>query len=120
MQPPLWRPWVTDPLVIDCSFQMMILWGSDQYQAASLHCYVGAYRQYQRAFPKGDVRSLAHVKQSSQKRAVGDIDFVDGGGRLVAGMDDYACVIDASLNELSRDRMSCCGRTWDSERCLGL
>ena len=52
---PLRSAWVADPLVLDASFQMMILWSFAQHGAGSLPCFAGRYRQYRRAFPAGPV-----------------------------------------------------------------
>ncbi len=94
--------WLTDPLVLDSCYQMMILWSFARHGAASLPCYFGRYRQYRRAFPSGSVRMVAQVKRDNGSLARADIDFVDGEGKLIARMVDYEFVIDAALNETFR------------------
>ncbi len=96
---PLRNSWLADPLTLDSSFQMLILWSFEQYQAGSLPVYAGRYRQYQQKFPENDVEIRVHVVKQNHQRATADIDFVDSlSGLLVARLENYECVIDASLN----------------------
>jgi len=102
MQRPPRGTWLADPLALDCSFQMMILWSFQEYGCGSLPCSVGAYRQYQRRFDRGGTRVVARVKTHSSHRAVADIEFLDREGKLVARMNDCECVIDGTLNDAFR------------------
>jgi acyl carrier protein/NAD(P)-dependent dehydrogenase (short-subunit alcohol dehydrogenase family) len=96
---PLRNSWLADPLVMDGSFQMLILWSFEQYQSGSLPVYAGRYRQYQQQFPDNDVEVRVHVIKQNRQRAVADIDFIDPlSHQLVARIENYECVIDASLN----------------------
>jgi hypothetical protein len=99
---PLRSAWLADPLVLDCGFQLMILWTQDQCGAGSLPSGAGQYRQYVRAFPRDGVRIVARITSRSEHRAIADLDFVSSAGKLVARMTDYECVIDASLNQAFR------------------
>ena len=95
--------WLTDPLVIDAAFQMMILWSFAQHGAGSLPCFAGRYRQYRRAFPAGPCRIVARVTRDNGTYARGDIDILDAAdGSLVARFEDYECVIDPALNQAFR------------------
>jgi acyl carrier protein/NAD(P)-dependent dehydrogenase (short-subunit alcohol dehydrogenase family) len=94
--------WLADPLALDAAFQLMILWGVDQFGKGSLPTYLGRYRQFRRAFPAGPVRIAARVTQAREHRALADIEFLDLDGQLVARIEDYECVIDASLNQAFR------------------
>ncbi|WP_435022309.1 SDR family NAD(P)-dependent oxidoreductase [Tundrisphaera sp. TA3] len=94
---PLRKSWITDPLALDCAFQMMILWSFERSGAGSLPTYIGRYRQFRRAFPADGVRVVARVTEASAHRARADIDFLDFEGAPVARIEDYECVIDASL-----------------------
>ena len=96
---PLRNSWFADPLALDSSFQMLILWSFEQYQAGSLPVFAGRYRQYQERFPTAGVEVRARIISNNQHRAIADIDFVDlADGQLVARLENYECVIDASLN----------------------
>ncbi|MSU77696.1 MAG: SDR family NAD(P)-dependent oxidoreductase [Gemmataceae bacterium] len=99
---PLRGSWLTDPLVLDCGFQMMILWTQELCGAGSLPSSAGRYRQFARTFPRDGVRIVARITKQSEHRAVADLDFVDRAGKLIARMNDYECVIDASLNQAFR------------------
>ena len=99
---PLRSAWLTDPLAIDCAFQLVVLWCRDRLGANSLPTAIGSYRQFRRRFPAAGVRILAGICRSSDTRAVVDIEFLDEHGGLVARLDAYDCVVDASLNQAFR------------------
>jgi acyl transferase domain-containing protein/NADP-dependent 3-hydroxy acid dehydrogenase YdfG len=94
---PLRQRWLADPLVLDCSFQMMVVWSQEQHGAPSLPCHVAHYRQYQRAFPPGGARVVVRVTHESALHALADIDYVDARGQLIARLEGYECVIDPAL-----------------------
>ena len=78
---------------------MLILWSFEQYQAGSLPVFAGRYRQYQQRFPETGVEIRVKLMQQSHSRAIANIDFVDPlDNLLVARIEDYECIIDASLN----------------------
>jgi NAD(P)-dependent dehydrogenase (short-subunit alcohol dehydrogenase family)/acyl carrier protein len=96
---PLRNSWLADPLALDSSFQMMILWSFERYQSGSLPVFAGRYRQYQDKFPESGVEIRVRVTSQSASKAAAEIDFVDpANGTLIARIEDYECVIDASLN----------------------
>ena len=96
---PLRNSWLADPLALDSSFQMMILWSFECYQSGSLPVFAGRYRQYQDKFPETGVEIRIRVTSQSDSQATAEIDFVDPvSGTLIARIEDYQCVINASLN----------------------
>ena len=99
---PLRNQWLTDPLALDCAFQMMILWSVERTGSGSLPTFVGRYRQFRRAFPPEGVRVVARVTESGPHKARADVDFLDERGEPVARIEDYECVIDASLKSAFR------------------
>jgi hypothetical protein len=100
IQQPLRSSWLADPLALDSSFQMMILWSFERYQAASLPVFAGRYRQYRETFPAAGSEIRIRVTRQQASKATADIDFVDPvSGQLIARIEDYECVIDASLNQ---------------------
>ncbi|WP_068412088.1 type I polyketide synthase [Planctomyces sp. SH-PL62] len=99
---PLRREWLTDPLAVDAAFQVMVLWCRRRSNANSLPTAVGSYRQFRRRFPSDGVRVVLSVRQASDHRAVADVEFQDADGELVARIDGYECVIDASLDQAFR------------------
>jgi hypothetical protein len=99
---PLRGTWLAEPLVLDVAFQLMVLWSFENYGAFSLPSYAGQYRQYRRSFPADGVRIVAVIKEHNAHRATADISFTDRAGGLVAQIQGYECVIDASLNQAFR------------------
>ena len=99
---PLRKYWLTDPLMIDSGFQLLILWSFAQYQAGSLPAYIGQYRQFVSKFSPEGGRIVAKVTKSEQHRACATIEFLDPRGNLLARMEEYECTIDSSLNQTFR------------------
>ena len=102
LKSPLRSAWVADPLVLDASFQMMILWSFAQHGAGSLPCFAGRYRQYRRAFPAGPVRVAIRVTKDNGQFARADVDYLDADGQVIARVQDYECVIDRQLDQAFR------------------
>ena len=97
--------WIADPGAIDGAFQAMILWSFQQCKMGSLPNRIGKYRQFKDRFPSKGVWAAARVKERSAHRAVADIEFTDKiSGDLVARMEDYECILDASLGEAFKRR----------------
>ncbi len=97
---PMRSSWLADPLALDGSFQMMILWAFERHGIGSLPVFAGHYRQYVEHFPDNgvDVRIRINEEDSAQVEAM--IEFIDPAtGALLARMDDYTCVMDASLEK---------------------
>jgi acyl transferase domain-containing protein/acyl carrier protein len=101
-QSPLRSAWVADPLVLDASFQMMILWTQAQHETGSLPCFAGRYRQYRKAFPADLTTVVIRVRRDDGKFARADIDYLDPDGGIVAQMQDYECVMEKNLNQAFR------------------
>ena len=96
---PLRGAWVTDPLAMDCAFQMMILWSSMYRGAPSLPCAVGCYRQYVTAFPKTGCRVVLAVTHGDGALVESAIEFMDADGRVLATATGCEYVIDRSLHD---------------------
>jgi hypothetical protein len=95
---PLRGRWLTDPLVLDCALQLVVLWSREQLGANSLPTAVGRYRQYRPGFGEESVRVLVEIRQATDARAVADIEILDARGELIARLEDYECVVDSSLS----------------------
>ena len=97
---PLRSVWLTDPLVIDSAFQLMILWSFERFGSGSLPCFAGRYRQFQEAFPRDGAQVVIRVTSESAHGASADMEFLDRHtGKLVARLEGYECVIDPSLKQ---------------------
>ncbi|HKL24668.1 MAG TPA: SDR family NAD(P)-dependent oxidoreductase, partial [Desulfuromonadales bacterium] len=97
---PLRNAWLADPLALDSAFQLMILWSFEKYQAGSLPVFAGRYRQYVEKFPEDGAEIRVRLCRDNASKATAWIEFLDlTSGSLLARLEDYECVIDASLNE---------------------
>jgi NAD(P)-dependent dehydrogenase (short-subunit alcohol dehydrogenase family) len=97
------RPhWLADPLVLDGALQLVIVWTRQQRGAANLPCHVRRYRQWQRNFPAAGARVVVFVERAGERGALCDMDFLDADGRLIARLEGYECVIDATLDRAYR------------------
>ncbi len=99
MSQPMRSSWLADPMVMDASFQLMILWSFQQSDRASLPTRIGTFRQFQSRFPKDKVNLKIRISSASQHAATANIEIFDQQGKLLARIEDYECVIDESLNE---------------------
>lgn len=99
MNKPIRSSWLADPLALDSSFQMMILWCFEQYGVGSLPTAIGEYKQFQKTFPKDGCKININVIEHSEHRALATIEFIDQNDQLIARLDNYECVIDGSLEE---------------------
>ncbi len=97
MRQPLRSSWITNPLAIDASFQLMILWCFEMHGVGSLPTSVASYRQYAKTFPPSHTNVAARVVHAGEHSAEAAIDFLDSSGRVIASMTGYECVMDATL-----------------------
>jgi malonyl CoA-acyl carrier protein transacylase len=97
MKQPIRSSWLTDPLILDSAFQMMILWSFAQQGIGSLPTAIAHYRQYHRSYPKDGAKVIANVIEHTDHRANASIEFLDDKEQLIALMDGYECVRDSSL-----------------------
>jgi acyl carrier protein/NAD(P)-dependent dehydrogenase (short-subunit alcohol dehydrogenase family) len=94
---PLRTQWLSDPLVFDASFQMMILWAEHRYEHGSLPTSIGRLELYA-PFPASSVGIDVRLQDHQAHKASASIEFSDSHGSLIARIEDYECVIDGSLN----------------------
>jgi acyl transferase domain-containing protein/NAD(P)-dependent dehydrogenase (short-subunit alcohol dehydrogenase family) len=99
---PLRSSWVADPLALDVSFQLMILWTFAQNGTGNLPVFVGRYRQYRRSFPTGAIRVVCRITSDDGSFARSDMDFLDTDGLVIAQIQDYQCLMDRLLDQAFR------------------
>ncbi|MDD2899730.1 MAG: polyketide synthase dehydratase domain-containing protein, partial [Desulfuromonadaceae bacterium] len=100
---PLRTTWLTDPLVIDSAFQLMILWSFERSGCGSLPTFAGRYRQFQESFPREGSRIAIKITAERSHGATADIEFYDRtSGAVIARMENYECIIDTSLQAVFR------------------
>jgi hypothetical protein len=102
VQQPLRGTWLADPLALDCAFQAMSLWCHAERGAVSLPSALGRYRQYVRRFPAEAARVVCRVEKAAGPVVRAAVEFVADGGRLVARIDGFECVLDPTLNAAFR------------------
>jgi Polyketide synthase dehydratase len=99
--------WLVDPLAIDSAFQLVGLWTRAIVGSNSLPTGIGSLRLFHREFPEQGARAVVEIDQSTAARAVATIEIIDQARRLIARLDSFECVIDASLNQaFQRNRLS--------------
>jgi NAD(P)-dependent dehydrogenase (short-subunit alcohol dehydrogenase family) len=99
---PLRSAWISDPLALDSSFQMLILWSWEHHRAGSLPCAIGRFRQFTDAFPKAGSRVIAKIDSDRAPVVTASLQFLDRQGKLLALVEGYECVIDQGLGEAFR------------------
>jgi hypothetical protein len=115
MSQPMRSSWLADPMILDASFQMMILWSFQQTGNASLPTKITSYRQFQRKYPKEGVSLNISLTNTSKHAATATIEIFDMQQKLLARIEGYECVIDASLNDaFKRNRLVIPAKAWSS------
>jgi hypothetical protein len=93
---PLRSAWITDPMLIDCAYQLMILWTCEILHKPSLPSFIASYRQNQTA-RADNAEIVAHINNSNENSAKADIELKNISGEIFAIMHGYECTADASL-----------------------
>ncbi|HUT23777.1 MAG TPA: SDR family NAD(P)-dependent oxidoreductase [Sumerlaeia bacterium] len=108
---PLRSNWLADPLVLDGSFQVPILWCCEEYGKRSLPVFVRRYRQFRARFPEPNVRVVARIRSSAEHKAEWEVDILDPSSEApIARLEGYECVMDASLKDAyARNRLTPAG-----------
>ncbi len=94
---PLRQKWLSDPLVLDVSFQLMILWSIEEDDTPSLPVSIGSYQQFQSDFPGDGMRIVIQITDKVASSIHADIEFQDSRGLIIAKIKDYCCIQDKSL-----------------------
>ena len=97
MSTPLRNQWIGDPLVLDCAFQMATVWCFEEKGVVSLPSYGSSYRQYCEQFPSDGVTVVLEIKDVTNRRMRGDFTFLDAEDTIVARLNGYEAIMDASL-----------------------
>ncbi len=97
MKEPLRSRWISDPMVLDCAFQMAIVWCFEEKGMLSLPSYAASYRQYRSQFPTEGVTAVLEIKDATAHKMKGDFTFLDANQTVIAQLTDYEAVMDASL-----------------------
>jgi acyl transferase domain-containing protein len=94
---PMRSRWIADPLVLDCAFQMAIIWCYEQQGLVSLPSYAASYRQYRERFPVEGVAAVMEVVKVTERKLVADYTFLDREKKVIACMKGYEAMMDPNL-----------------------
>ncbi len=94
---PLRSSWLSDPLALDCAFQLATLWCYEETGSVSLPSYCRHYRQYCTTFPSDGVMAVLQVTDVKDHKMTGDFTLIDAESRVVAELKGYEAIMDASL-----------------------
>ncbi|MBW2538278.1 MAG: SDR family NAD(P)-dependent oxidoreductase [Deltaproteobacteria bacterium] len=97
MNEPLRSKWIGDPLVLDCAFQMAIIWTFEKKGLASLPSYYASYRQYCDSFPAEGVTAVMEVQETARHKIRCDYTFLNQDNTVVARIEGYEAIMDPSL-----------------------
>ncbi|MCP4744630.1 MAG: SDR family NAD(P)-dependent oxidoreductase [Desulfobacteraceae bacterium] len=99
MNDPLRSRWIADPLVLDCAFQMAIIWCHDNQGKVSLPSYAASYRQYRDRFPEQEVSAILEIVSVSGHKMVGDFSFLDEQKNVIARLEGYEAIMNENLEK---------------------
>ncbi len=88
--------WIFDPLVLDCAFQLMILYCQAQLGMPCLPSLVTSFRQFQ-GFPGEGCRAVLRIRKCTKGQVMGDVDFLTLAGIPIGRMEGVESVADPAL-----------------------
>ncbi|MGD9848407.1 MAG: SDR family NAD(P)-dependent oxidoreductase, partial [Desulfuromonas sp.] len=95
---PLRSSWLTEPLLVDGAFQLLILWTQAQHGRACLPAAIGRYRSFVEEFPAGLGRLRCRIDRLQGNQLNATIDLLDEAGqRVLARLEQ----VQATLAELT-------------------
>ena len=95
--------WLTDPLLVDGVFQLMILWTQHQFEQPSLPTKIDRYEQYVDRMPSSGVTCICRITKQTAHQVTCNVELLDNFGSLLAQITGYHCVVDASLRDAFLD-----------------
>ena len=100
------KAWITDPLMIDGIFQLMILWTQQKLDAPSLPTHFDRYQQFVSSLPTPGgpgVQCICRIVKVTPHQIQCDVELLDDEGKLLARMDGYQCITDGTLKDAFLD-----------------
>ncbi|MGM0415559.1 MAG: SDR family NAD(P)-dependent oxidoreductase, partial [Thermodesulfobacteriota bacterium] len=99
MTSPLRHTWLGAPLLLDCSFQLMILWCNATQKKGSLPSYIQHYRQYIYSVPADSVEIRCRINKCTGSIVEADIDFIQPAtNQVLARIEGYECTMTENLD----------------------
>ena len=94
-------PWLVDPVLLDCGFQLAILWERAHHDMTPLPSRFTSYRLFGSP-PSLDVRCYLEAKSSSEGHCLlADIYFLDESGKVIGLMEEMEFACSKTLNRLA-------------------
>ncbi|MFQ5490432.1 MAG: SDR family NAD(P)-dependent oxidoreductase, partial [Phycisphaerae bacterium] len=94
------RGWQVDPVVVDCSLQLLIIWSRTYLDATPLPSRLGCYHRYGGQL-RGDLRCEVRIVSVEGPTLRSDVRFYNAAGSLVGRMDDMELTCSQVLNRLA-------------------
>lgn len=94
---PLRPQWITQPLTLDCVFQLMIVWSDAQLGARSLPAAIKSYRQFGAGITGRVCELRLAIRQTNAGRAVADCEILRADGSLAALIEGYEATVEPAL-----------------------
>ncbi|MBL4700996.1 MAG: SDR family NAD(P)-dependent oxidoreductase, partial [Phycisphaeraceae bacterium] len=95
--------WLTDPLLIDGIFQLMILWTQHKLNMPSLPTHIDHYQQFTSRLPSSGTTCICRIVKQTAHQVTCNVELLDSVGKLVAQITGYHCITDMSLREAFTD-----------------
>jgi hypothetical protein len=93
--------WIIDPVLMDCGFQLAILWERYHHDMTPLPSRFTSYRRFA-TVSDSKVRCFLHAKATNAGHTlVTDIIFTDGSGRILGLLEEMEFSCSRSLNRLA-------------------
>ncbi len=106
IQEPLRSTWISDPLAIDCAFQLASIWCYEETGSVSLPSYCRQYRQYRTSFPTDDLSAVLQITNVNDHKMTGDCTLIDAENRIVAELRGYEAIMDAALYQAFKPHLA--------------
>ena len=106
IQEPLRSTWISDPLAIDCAFQLATLWCYEETGSVSLPSYCKRYRQYCTTFPSDGLTAVLQITDVNAHKMMGNCVLIDADNRIVAELRGYEAIMDASLYQAFKPHLA--------------
>ncbi|MHC8441813.1 MAG: SDR family NAD(P)-dependent oxidoreductase, partial [Candidatus Eutrophobiaceae bacterium] len=100
--------WLANPLLLDCVFQALILWSTQDNGTPCLPAGIGTYRQYCAHFPKNEeIFISASIVAHDATRIHANVDIISADARLLAQLTDCEAIRSAQLaSAFARNRLA--------------
>jgi NAD(P)-dependent dehydrogenase (short-subunit alcohol dehydrogenase family) len=98
-------PWLIDPMLLDGSFQLAILWERAHFNMTPLPTGFEVYHRFSPA-PVAPVRCYLQIQTEQDGHTLlADIFFLDAAGRMIGKLDKMAFSCTVALNRLARSKL---------------